>query len=59
MILFGVLPALMVWIGRKKQSVRYQVWGGKCLLIAILLIAGFILFYQVCNMAGLDVFPSV
>ena len=57
-VLFGVLPALMVWIGRKKQSARYQVWGGKCLLVAVLLIASFILFYQVCNMLGWNLFPT-
>lgn len=57
-VLFGILPALMVWLGRKKQSGSYQVWGGKSLLIMILLVAVFILFYQISNMLGWNLFPT-
>ena len=53
-ILFGVLPVAMVWIGRYRKSTpaSYEMPGGKTALIAILLFALFILFVQISTMAG-------
>lgn len=58
-VLFGVLPALMVWVGRYSKNIKssYQVIGGKPLLITILLFALFILFFQVSSMAGAGYIP--
>jgi tyrosine-specific transport protein len=51
-ILFGVLPVSMVWIGRYRKGVAspYQVSGGKPLLIGVLAFALFILFFQLSSM---------
>jgi tyrosine-specific transport protein len=59
-ILFGILPASMAWIGRyrKKASSSYQVFGGKPLLIAIVLFSLFILFFQVSSMLGAPYIPK-
>ncbi|MFI5334579.1 MAG: amino acid permease [Chlamydiales bacterium] len=53
-ILFGILPVCMVWIGRyrKKTATAYQVRGGKPLLITILLFSLLIMFVQISSMAG-------
>ncbi len=58
-ILFGVFPALMVWIGRYRHKLpsTYTIMGGQPLLIAILAFALFILFYQLSNMLGFHLFP--
>ncbi len=55
-ILFGIIPACMAWIGRyqKKIESSYQVAGGKPLLIAIFLFSCFILFFQLASMMGAD-----
>lgn len=39
--LFGVLPVLMVWIGRYKKGISssYRVFGGKAMLVAVLVFA--------------------
>lgn len=44
-VLFAILPALIVWIGRyhKKIKSSYQVIGGKPLLIAVFLVSAIIL----------------
>jgi tyrosine-specific transport protein len=59
-ILFGLLPACMVWIGRytKKNPATYSVIGGKPLLIAVMLFALFILFFQISNMSGASFIPK-
>lgn len=59
-ILFGVLPTLMVWIGRysKKNTSSYQVRGGKPLLVTIFCFALFILFFQISSMAGASYIPK-
>lgn len=51
-ILFGILPALIVWIGRYKKQTHspYQVAGGKPLLVGVFLFALFILFFQISSM---------
>lgn len=53
-ILFGILPVAMVWIGRyKKREERiYQMPGGKTALILILGFALFIFFLQLSTMLG-------
>jgi len=58
-LLFGALPALMVWKGRyiQKNPSSYQVGGGKPLLLAIMFVALFILFFQLSNMAGASYIP--
>lgn len=47
-LLFGILPALIVWIGRyrKGASSAYQVPGGKSVLIFVLLFAAFVFVFQ-------------
>ncbi len=58
-ILFGVFPAMMVWIGRYRKNIRSEnpVRGGKPLLICIFVFGCFIFFYQLTNMLGLTLFP--
>lgn len=59
-ILFGILPAAMVWIGRyrKASSGSYQMPGGKPALIFIFAFAVFILFVQISTMLGADYIPK-
>lgn len=59
-VLFGILPALMVWNGRykKKEPLPDQVPGGKPLLILILAVASFVFFYQLTQMLGFNLFPK-
>lgn len=59
-ILFGILPVLMVWVGRYRRmtSSSYEMSGGKPALIAILLFAVSILFLQVSTMAGAKYIPN-
>ncbi len=59
-ILFGILPAAMVWIGRyrKASSGSYQMPGGKPALIFIFTFAVFILFVQISTMLGADYIPK-
>jgi tyrosine-specific transport protein len=47
-ILFGIFPALMVWIGRylKKESSAYHVKGGKISLILVILFSVVIILNQ-------------
>jgi len=58
-ILFGIIPVLMVWIGRyrKHSSSPYQVFGGRPLLLVILLFALLIFVFQISNMAGASFLP--
>lgn len=53
-ILFGILPVLMVWIGRykKEEFSPYEMPGGKIALTLILTFACFILLFQVSTMLG-------
>lgn len=59
-ILFGILPVCMVWIGRYIKKVRapYQLPGGKALLFGILLFSILILFVQISSMAGASYLPK-
>lgn len=47
-ILFGILPVIMVWIGRyyKNKQSSYRVCGGKPMLVVMMLCALFIFFFQ-------------
>ena len=53
--LFGFLPVLMVWKGRKKHqaSCGYVLSGGKPLLSFIFLFSLFVFCFQILNMLGL------
>ena len=59
-VLFGIFPALMTWIGRYQQGhhLKDRVPGGRPLLIAVLLIASFIFLDQLTNMMHLNLFPK-
>ncbi len=50
-ILFGIFPVLMVWIGRykKKMITSYHVFGGRFFLIIALLFALFIVYREVIS----------
>jgi tyrosine-specific transport protein len=59
-ILFGILPVLMVWKGRKREGAHhYRVRGGKPLLVAIFLFALFVAFFQISQMAGASYLPKL
>lgn len=53
-ILFGLLPVAMAWIGRyrKKPQSTYRLFGGKPVLLLILGFSLFILGVQVASMLG-------
>jgi len=57
-ILFGILPVLMVWKGRRAGGEHYIVRGGKPLLAAIFLFALFVAFFQISQMVGAPYLPS-
>jgi tyrosine-specific transport protein len=59
-ILFGILPVLMVWVGRYRSqtSSGYQVPGGKATLVAVFVIALFIFILQLCSMLGIHFVPD-
>ncbi len=61
MILFGLLPVGMVWIGRQRRGsgTTYQVPGGKATLVAIFAFALVVLFLQLSNMFGASYIPQV
>ncbi len=53
-VLFGIFPVLMVWIGRyrKEASSVYTVPGGKILLVFVFAFALFIFIFQLLHMLG-------
>ena len=59
-LLFGILPVCMVWIGRylKKVEAPYQLPGGKPLLVGILLFSLLIMFIQISSMCGASYIPK-
>ncbi len=59
-ILFGVLPVAMVWIGRYRKAppTTYRMSGGKPALVLILCFALFILFLQLSTMMGASFIPK-
>lgn len=58
-LLFGILPVLMVWKGRNEHSKRYQLFGGKPLLVAIFLFALFVAFFQLSQMFNAPYLPKL
>ena len=60
-ILFGILPVAMVWIGRYRKMTKasYKVPGGKPALVLILAFALFILFVQLSAMLGAPYIPKL
>ncbi|MCI5051689.1 MAG: tyrosine transporter [Simkaniaceae bacterium] len=58
-ILFGVFPALMVWKGRYRQGMEspYQTYGGKGLLIAVIVISLVIFIQQLSDLIHFPLFP--
>lgn len=63
-ILFGFLPAVIVWMGRKQhvpapdQPAFYRVTGGTPLLVTIIIISLFILFLQLSTMFHFSLLPK-
>ena len=59
-ILFGLLPVAMVWIGRYRMATpgTYQMAGGKPALVLIFAFALFILFLQLSTMLGARYIPN-
>jgi tyrosine-specific transport protein len=58
-LLFGIFPALMVWMGRKReQNVPYRVRGGNALLICIFFFAAFVFINQMAQTFGYFLFPT-
>lgn len=53
-VLFGILPALMVWKGRYSQKLGKQplVAGGKAVLIAVIAIAVWMISTQIIDFSG-------
>jgi tyrosine-specific transport protein len=60
-ILFGIFPAAMVWLGRYRKKVYspYQVRGGKPLLAGIFVFSLLILFFQISSMCGASYIPKL
>ena len=59
-VLFGIFPALMAWIGRYDQGhlSKDRLPGGRSLLILILLVATFIFFDELTTMLNFNLFPK-
>src|SRR5262249_33257116 len=59
-ILFGLMPVAMVWIGRyRKESLSmYRLPGGKPILLLIAAFALLILFVQISSMCGASYIPK-
>lgn len=59
-ILFGLLPVAMVWMGRYRiaSPSHYQLAGGKPVLVLIVCFALFILFLQLSTMVGARYIPK-
>jgi tyrosine-specific transport protein len=55
-ILFGILPVTMVWIGRYHKSMRgaYQFPFGKLSLVLMFAVAVAVLLLQIADMLGLN-----
>ncbi|MES2200227.1 MAG: aromatic amino acid transport family protein [Chlamydiota bacterium] len=58
-ILFGVLPVLIVWLGRKqhKSSPTYTLFGGNALLLSICLFSLFIFCFELLVLLGVYNLP--
>lgn len=59
-VLFGIFPALMAWIGRyqKGNLLKDRVPGGRPLLVLVLLVACVIFLDQFCTMLNFKLFPK-
>lgn len=59
-ILFGIMPVMMVWRGRYKKKIvsKYQVAGGKPILVIIFLVALFITLFQLSHMFNAPYLPK-
>lgn len=59
-ILFGILPVIMVWLGRyrKEQLSSYAVPGGKMGLTLLFCFSAFIFLFQIFTMFGWVKFPA-
>lgn len=59
--LFGVLPVLIVWLGRKqhKSSPSYTLFGGKTLLLFICLFSLFIFCFELLVLLGVYNLPGL
>ena len=59
-ILFGLLPVAMVWIGRYRKTTptTYRMGGGKLALVLIFGFSLFILFLQLSTMLGASYIPK-
>jgi len=56
MILLGILPALMVWRGRYRQKINapFKTPGGKCALIAVIVLCLLVIFIEILNELGVE-----
>lgn len=54
-VLFGILPATIVWIGRYKKGQKgpYQFFGGKVSLSLVLLFSSLVLLYRLSRMLNI------
>jgi tyrosine-specific transport protein len=54
-ILFGILPVIMAWKARYHDGIQgtYQLFGGKKLLLTLLIVALFIFFFEIASMLHL------
>jgi tyrosine-specific transport protein len=54
-ILFGILPVIMAWKGRYRDAAvgSYQLFGGRKILVAIFVLALFIMLFQMASMMHL------
>lgn len=60
-VLFGIFPALMVWIlrYRRKSSLAHVLPAGRVLLMGILFIAGAIFLLELAQELGLPLLPTL
>jgi tyrosine-specific transport protein len=60
-VLFGIVPVLMIWRGRyyQKMPSKYQVSGGKPLLVLIFLFALLVFVFQIASMVNAPFLPHV
>lgn len=52
-LIHGILPAMMVWSGRYRKKLShdgdYKVWGGKPLMIAVIVVSCVVIFAEVAG----------
>jgi len=53
-VLFGIMPALMVWVARyrKREIVQRAMFGGRVLLVVVILFSLFVMVIQAVHQAG-------